>query len=97
MEVLAEVAGTGGSGSVPDGSGDDDRGGGGGSGWVYTEANFNTWKNGNATDASKYTLNSAYYLTSASTISGNASMPSTSGGTETGHSGNGYVRITYVP
>ena len=30
------------------------------------------------------------------TIAGNASMPSTSGGTETGHSGNGYARITLV-
>ena len=29
-------------------------------------------------------------------IVGNASMPSTSGGTETGHSGNGYARITLV-
>ncbi len=29
-------------------------------------------------------------------IAGNASMPSTSGGTETGHSGNGYARITLV-
>lgn len=33
-------------------------------------------------------------LTSAQTIAGNTSFPSVSGGTETGHSGNGYCRIT---
>ena len=29
-------------------------------------------------------------------IAGNASMPSTSDGTETGHTGNGYARITAI-
>lgn len=33
-------------------------------------------------------------LTSASTITGDTSFASTSGGTETGHSGDGYIRIT---
>lgn len=33
-------------------------------------------------------------VSSASTIAGNATMPSPSGGTEVGHSGNGYARIT---
>jgi hypothetical protein len=36
------------------------------------------------------------YLTDAVNTAGNASMPSTSGSTETGHSGNGYVRITVI-
>lgn len=76
----------GGSGSYPDGSGDDDRGGGGGSGFVWTGLNA----------PSGYLLGSEYYLTDASTIAGNASMPSTSGGTETGHTGNGYARITAI-
>lgn len=76
----------GGSGSYPDGSGDDDRGGGGGSGFVWTGSNA----------PSGYLLGSEYYLTDASTIAGNASMPSTSGGTETGHTGNGYARITVI-
>ena len=67
---------------------------GGGSGWIYTESSYNTWKSGNSTDANKYELNSKYYLTEASTIAGNSSFPSTSGGSETGHSGNGYARIT---
>ena len=69
---------------------------GGGSGWIYTESSYNTWKSGNSTDANKYELNSKYYLTEASTIAGNASFPSTSGGSETGHSGNGYARITCI-
>ena len=76
----------GGSGSCPDSSGDDDRGGGGGSGFVWTGSNA----------PSGYLLGSEYYLTDASTIAGNASMPSTSGGTETGHTGNGYARITAI-
>ena len=76
----------GGSGSYPDSSGDDDRGGGGGSGFVWTGSNA----------PSGYLLGSEYYLANASTIAGNASMPSTSGGTETGHTGNGYARITAI-
>lgn len=35
-------------------------------------------------------------MTSASTHAGNTSFESTSGGTETGHSGNGYAKVTYV-
>ena len=41
-------------------------------------------------------LNSSYYLSNAATYAGNTSFTSTSGGTETGHSGNGYARITLV-
>jgi hypothetical protein len=39
-------------------------------------------------------LNSNYYLTSASTIAGNSSFISPTGSFETGHGGNGYIRIT---
>ncbi len=35
-------------------------------------------------------------LTNGQTIAGNAAMPSPSGGTETGHTGNGYARITFI-
>lgn len=35
-------------------------------------------------------------LDSGTTYAGNTSFPSTSGGTETGHSGNGYARITRI-
>lgn len=61
--------------------------GGGGSGYVY-----------NASTASNYPsgclLNSEYYLADAETKAGNTSIPSVSGSTETGHEGNGHVRIT---
>lgn len=79
----------GGGGAYPDSSGDDDRGGGGGSGYVYTSTTATNYPTG-------CLLNSTYYLAEAQTIAGNASMPSTSGGTETGHSSNGYVRITVI-
>ena len=79
----------GGAGSYPDGSGDDDRGGGGGSGYVYTSATAANYPSG-------CLLNSSYYLTDAQTIAGSASFDSPSGGSETGHSGDGYVKITKI-
>ena len=80
----------GGSGAYPDRSGDDDRGGGGGSGYIYTSSTASNYPSG-------CLLNSSYYLTNAQTIAGNASFPSpASGNTETGHSGNGYARITVL-
>lgn len=79
----------GGSGNVPNSSGDNDRGGGGGSGYVYTSSTASSYPSG-------CLLNSSYYLTSASTVAGNTSFTSPSGGTETGHTGNGYAKITYV-
>lgn len=62
---------------------------GGGSGYVYTSSTATNYPSG-------CLLNSAYYLTDAQTIAGNTSFPSTSGGTETGHEGNGYARITVL-
>lgn len=79
----------GGSGNVPDGSGDDDRGGGGGSGYVYTESTASSCPSG-------CLLNSNHYLSNASTTAGNLQFISPTGAQETGHSGNGYARITYV-
>lgn len=79
----------GGGGAYPDSSGDDDRGGGGGSGYVYTSTTATNYPTG-------CLLNSTYYLAEAKTIAGNASMPSTAGSTETGHQGNGYIRITVI-
>ena len=77
----------GGSGTIPDSSGDDDRGGGGGSGYVLTSST--------ASQApSSYVLGSEYYLTNAATVSGNSSFTSPSGSTETGHSGDGHIKIT---
>lgn len=60
---------------------------GGGSGYVYTPTTASNYPSG-------CLLNSAYYLSNAQTIAGNQSFSSPTGGTETGHSGNGYVRIT---
>lgn len=59
----------------------------GGSGYVYTSATASNYPSG-------CLLNSTYYLSNAQTIAGNQSFPSPTGSTETGHSGNGYVRIT---
>ncbi len=79
--------GGGGGGWYGGGGSGDDGGAGGGSGYIYTSSTTSNYPSG-------CLLNSNYYLTSASTIAGNSSFTSTSGGTETGHSGNGYIRIT---
>lgn len=59
----------------------------GGSSYVLTSSSYKP---------SGYTPTSQYYMTNASLISGQNSMPAPGGGTETGHSGNGYARITLV-
>lgn len=79
----------GGGGSYPDTSGDDDRGGGGGSGYVYTSSTASSYPSG-------CLLNSSYYLTNAQTIAGNTTFASPTGTNETGHTGNGYIRITVI-
>lgn len=77
----------GGQGTYPDGSGDDDGGRGGGSGYVYTSSTAKNYPQG-------CLLNSSYYLTDAQTIAGNQAFTSPEGTSETGHSGNGFCRIT---
>lgn len=62
---------------------------GGGSGYVYTADTATNYPSG-------CLLNSSYYLTDAQTVAGNTSFPSTNGGTETGHIGSGYARITVL-
>ena len=79
----------GGGGSYPDYSGDDDRGGGGGSGYVYTSSTASNYPSG-------CLLNSSYYLTNAQTVAGNTAFTSPTGTNETGHTGNGYIRITVI-
>ena len=59
---------------------------GGGSGFVWTGLN--------APDG--YLLDDAHYLQDASTIPGNQAFLSPTGTSETGHSGNGHVRITVL-
>ena len=69
--------------------------GGGGSGWTFTEGSFREWQSKDATNASKFALNSAYYLTDEKTIGGNQEFPRTDGkGTECGHEGDGFAKIT---
>ena len=63
---------------------------GGGSGYVYTSSTASNYPSG-------CKLNSTHYLTSAENHAGNTSFTSiTDGINETGHSGNGYVRITVI-
>ena len=76
----------GGQGTLPDGSVDDDKGGGGGSGFVYTRETVSSVPIG-------YLLSGQYYLTQAETKQGTISFISPNNTTETGHSGDGYVRI----
>ena len=61
--------------------------GGGGSGFVCTAT---------SRPSSGYYVDSKYNLSNATTYAGSSSFTSTSGGTETGHSGNGYAKITLV-
>lgn len=61
--------------------------GGGGSGYVYTSSTASNYPSG-------CLLNSTHYLSSASTIAGDTSFTSPTGSSETGHSGNGHIRIT---
>lgn len=59
---------------------------GGGSGFVWTGENA----------PSGYLLGEEYYLTDAQTIAGNTSFTAPDGTAETGHSGNGYARVTVL-
>lgn len=70
-------------------TGSDSEGGGGGSGYVYTSSTAKNYPSG-------CLLNSSYYLSAAKTIAGNTSFTSPTGSSETGHSGNGYCRITVI-
>lgn len=79
--------------TIPTSNNNDDAGGGsGGSGYVYTSSTASNYPSG-------CQLNSSLYLTSAQTIAGDTSFPAVGNGNETGHSGNGYARITttYYP
>ena len=76
--------------TMPTSNDSDDSGrGGGGSGYVYTSSTAVNYPSG-------CRLNSSLYLSSAQTIAGNTSFTAVNGGTETGHEGNGYARITTV-
>ena len=71
-------------------------GGGGGSGWVNTQSNYTSWNSANTTDAANYKLKEKYRLANTVLNEGNVSFTSPIGTSETGHTGNGYVRITAI-
>ncbi|MGL4820993.1 MAG: glycine rich domain-containing protein [Bacilli bacterium] len=78
----------GGSGVIPDSSGDDDRGGGGGSGYVLTSSSIKP---------SGYVLTDPkYFMSNTSLIAGNETIPTPGGSTQIGNIGNGYARITVL-
>ena len=67
----------------------DSQGGCGGSGYVWSSSTASSAPSG-------YAVSTAYYLTNAQTIAGNATMPNPAGGTMTGNQSNGYARITAI-
>lgn len=79
----------GGGGAYDNDSDSDGRWGGGGSGYVYTSSTASNYPSG-------CLLNSSYYLTNASTIAGDTAFTSPTGTSETGHTGDGYIRITVI-
>ena len=89
------AAGAGGGGWYGGGAGTNDgssgvrSGGGGGSGYVYTSSTASNYPLG-------CLLTSDHYLTNASTVDGSQTFKSPTGVDETGHSGDGYARITWV-
>ena len=69
--------------------------GGGGSGWVFTASSLKNFQSGDSSNASKFVLSSAYYLSDVACLGGNEEFPRPDGnGNERGHSGNGYAKIT---
>jgi hypothetical protein len=65
---------------------------GGGGGWYGGYTTTTSWGSAGGGSGHIGTM-----LTNGATIAGNQTIPSPSGGTETGHSGNGYCKITWMP
>ena len=87
-DVTASLAGAGGGGGWYGGGASDGYycGGGGGSGFVWTGLN--------APDG--YLLTEEHFLTETQNIAGDTAFAAPDGTEETGHSGNGYARITVL-
>ena len=75
--------------------------GGGGSGYISGYSGCYAINESSTSSNITFKANSNHYsgyvFTNMSMISGDSNMPSTSGGTETGHSGNGYCIISWHP
>ena len=87
QEILVEVREADGGWYGGGGNGYGEVPGGGGSSYVLTSSSHKP---------SGYALGSQYYLSNANIIAGDQPFPAPGGGTEVGHSGNGYARITLV-
>ena len=77
----------GGGGSGVDSGGDDDRSGAGGSGFIWSESSASNVPSG-------YLVTDKSYLSNGLLYSGNQTFKSPTGANETGHTGDGFVRIT---
>ncbi|MBE6161076.1 MAG: hypothetical protein E7158_02490 [Firmicutes bacterium] len=77
----------GGGGAYPDGSGDDDSGGGGGSGFIWSAGSVGYVPEG-------YEVSDKFYMSNGFIHGGWESFKNPAGGNETGHGGNGYIRLT---
>ena len=97
--VLGGCAG--GSGYYGGGAANRAHGGGGGgssfiSGYLGCNAISESSTSNNIIHTGSPNHYSKYLFTNSQMIDGASSMPSPTGGTETGHTGNGYARITFV-
>ena len=79
----------GGSGTYPDTSGDDDKAGCGGSAYAWQSSTKSQYPSG-------CLLDDSMFMTGVYIKDGAMSFESPSGGNETGHTGNGYCRITVI-
>ena len=77
----------GGGGSGVDSGGDDDRSGAGGSGFIWSESSASNVPSG-------YLVTDKSYLSNGVLYGGNQTFKSPTGTNETGHTGDGFVRIT---
>ena len=80
---------------------DDSSSGGGGGGWIGGKAGYGGSGYVYTSSTAIYypsgcLLNLSYYLTNTQTNSGSEEIISPTGTTETGHTGNGYIRITIM-
>jgi hypothetical protein len=76
--------------------GDDTNGGGGGSGFVYDDNSTEAANSVLTQTGTAYALTDEYKLSDANTIGGHTTIPAPNGGTESGHMGHGYARISLI-
>lgn len=87
---------SGGGGGYYSGGGSGHGGGGGGSSFISGYAGCNAI-NASGAHTGQPNHYSGYVFTDMQMIAGSTTMPNPTGGTEVGHTGNGYAKITYIP